>query len=208
MGEMVELLAGERQKSETSRAIQACNDWLRMGPGRSLAQLARQYTETSQNVPPTRSKATLKSWSERYGWAQRGEVYDVQLEAEKNARRRQALEEGLALDYERVIKLKELAGLLFEQLYERDADGKLYNLWVPDVKSVGSGDHVEIVDIERFNGSLLTQLRGTLDDLAAETGGRVKKADVTSGGEPFGIKIVDVFGDKRDSDSTEDASES
>ena len=35
------LLAGRRQKGESSRAVQGCNDFLRMGPGRSIAALAR-----------------------------------------------------------------------------------------------------------------------------------------------------------------------
>lgn len=33
---MAELLAGQRQPGEKGRAMSACNDYLLMGPGRSL----------------------------------------------------------------------------------------------------------------------------------------------------------------------------
>jgi hypothetical protein len=43
---------------------------------------------------------------------------------------------------------------------------------VPDVKSIGSGEFAERVDLVRFNAALLEQFRGTLDDIAQEVGQR------------------------------------
>lgn len=52
------------------------------------------------------------------------------------------------------------------------------NLWVADVKSIGSGEFAERVDIERFNSALVEQYRKVLEDIAKETGGRVQKQDI------------------------------
>lgn len=171
------LLAGARQKGESSRAIQGCNDYLRMGPSRSVAELYRRYAKTDIDALPTRSLATLKHWAARYGWTARGERYDAQLEEEKNARAQAIMSEGLALAYERVAKLHELAEFLEAQLYETGEDGVYHNVWVPDVKQIGNGQWAERVDIERFNSSLISEYRAALDDLAKETGGRAQKVD-------------------------------
>jgi hypothetical protein len=80
---VVALLAGKRQKGETYRAVIACNDWLLMGPGRSLRALWRQYSKIPQkapNQPPTRSYNTLKKWSRRHNWQKRAKLYDAEQE--------------------------------------------------------------------------------------------------------------------------------
>lgn len=175
----VTLLSGQVQSGESKKAILACNDWLRLGAGRTLVALVQKYTKIHQDTPSTKSLDTLKSWSTKYNWIERAEAHDAAIEDLKDARRKQAMESGLALDYERVGELKRLAGFLVEQMYEQGADGAYHNIWVPDVKQIGSGEHAERVDIERFNGELIAQLRGTLDDLAKETGGRKQKTEVT-----------------------------
>ncbi len=45
----IEPLVGQKQRGESYRAIQACNDYLRMGPGRSVAELRRNYQEMPEN---------------------------------------------------------------------------------------------------------------------------------------------------------------
>ena len=49
MGRMVQLLAGERCEGESDRAVVACNDYLRLGPGRSLRKLLKKPGKTRQN---------------------------------------------------------------------------------------------------------------------------------------------------------------
>lgn len=185
---MVELLAGERQARESKRAIWACNDYLRLGPGRSLQKLQQLYIEPSSTKPPSKHLRTLAEWSRQYGWQARAASYDAEierrrkeqdaaLEAEREARRRQIMESGLALDFERVERLKRLEGLLIQELGEIDEQGNLVALkedsvWAPDVKQIGSGKFAQQVDIVRFNRAIFETIRGLLDDLAKETGGR------------------------------------
>lgn len=171
----VVLLAGEKQSRETWRAVQACNDWLRLGPGRNLLLLFEQYKKQAKTGPnpPTRSYYTLKDWSTKYVWIDRAPLYDQAQENIKNAIRRQIMQEGLALDYERVLRLDRLAEFLEEQLYERGTDEKFHNVWLPDVRIVNRGKgKTEEVGIERFNAPLIREYRKALADLAAETGGR------------------------------------
>lgn len=168
-------LAGMRQDSETDKAVQACNDWLRLGPGRSLPGLLQKYSEMQQNAAPTRSKSTLSRWSANFNWSVRAAEYDATYEQRKNEERDREINYGLALDYERIRKLKRLAGFLETQIYEQDDDQQYCNVWVEDAKQIGSGKDAERVDIVRFNGSLIQQYRDVLDDLAKEVGDRVKK---------------------------------
>lgn len=190
----VEPLAGQRQRGESYRAAQACNDFLRSGPGRSLPALREKYSDSDQIQPPTRSIGTLKRWSTRYSWQERAETYDVELERQKNARRQEVMESGLALDFERTDELKRLAHFLIDQVYEQGKDGIYHNIWLPDVKQIGSGYNAERIDIERFNAAIIDQLRGVLDDLAKETGGRQKRVDVTSAGESIESALQKLAG--------------
>jgi hypothetical protein len=93
-----------------------------------------------------------------------------------------ALVEGYALKEHRVYKLSLLAALMEKDLLNGF-------LWTDQVKGVGSGEIAEIVDYEEFNASEVTQYRGVLDDIAKETGGRVQKTDVTSGGKVIQVTI-------------------
>ena len=160
---MVELLAGAKQRNETSKAVQACNDYLRMGPGRSLRVLARRYNDHEQKLTPTRSMGTLGNWSTRYGWQDRGEQYDAELETLKTAEADAVMQEGLALAHERVRMLKALA----EDLEPFVILG-----------ITKKGQEVKAVD-----PAAVAQLRGTLDDIAKETGGRVIKSEAKIDGE-------------------------
>jgi len=150
-----------------------------MGAGRSLASLQRAYTDQHDITPPTQSIDTLKRWSIHYGWQARAESYDAQIERQKTARATEIMHSGLALEHERVEKLERLATFLEEQIYEQGEDGVFHNVWLPDVKQIGAGEFAERVDIERFNSALIDQYRGTLDDLAKETGGRRNKTEVS-----------------------------
>lgn len=197
----IPLLAGERQSGESDNAVLACNDWLRLGPGRSLPALAEKYNEGQQKSAPTQSLATLQKWSSKNDWAERAVEFDANWDAIRNREREQELAYGLALDYERVRKLKRLADFLEAQIYEQGepdpSTGKrpYHNVWCPDVKVVGHGDSAEVVDIERFNGALFTQYRETLNDLAKEVGGRVQRssAEVSGpGGGAVEVRVISI----------------
>jgi hypothetical protein len=191
---MIALLAGERQRGESSKAAQACNDYLRLGPGRSLHDLWRVYAKVDQSQPPTRSLGTIKSWSARYGWQSRAADYDAKLEEEKNARAEKIMQSGLALEHERVDNLKDLAIFLWGEITTKGEDDSYPNVWLPDVKQIGSGVHAERVDIERFNSPLISEFRATLDDLAKETGGRKQRHEHTGeGGGAIPVKHYITF---------------
>lgn len=184
----VKLLAGEPKPNETVRAIQACNDYLRMGPGRSLGKLLAKYAKTNKNQPPTDSIATLKEWSAAFDWQERVAAYDADRDTEKTEKRRREFETGLAQDVERIRKLKRLARFLEDQIYEEDDPNAVVivgssesgatevaissspypNVWLRDAKTVAK----KRVDIFRFNSAIISEYRGVLDDLAKETGGR------------------------------------
>lgn len=169
---VIELLAGERVKGETDKAAQACNDFLRDGPGRTLAALIAKYTKSVQKRPPTQAIGTLKRWSTKYNWQDRASIYDAGIEAEKTQAANEMMQTGLALEHERVGKLKDLATFLWGQINEIDDRGRHPNVWVRDVKQIGGGEFAEKVEIERFNAALISEYRGVLDDLAKETSGR------------------------------------
>lgn len=196
----IEPLVGQRQSRETKKSIQACNDYLRMGPGRSLAKLCQTYTESGPENPPTKHVATLKTWSTTYGWSTRADAYDAEIERQKNevleARRLEALETGLALDYERVLKLKHLADSLAGEIWDEAGEFIEDKIWLPDVKSIGSGEYAKRVDIVRFNRPMLDEFRATLDDLAKETGGRKQRLEHT-GKDGGPIKTQDMTEEER-----------
>ena len=188
---LVELLAGQRHERESDKAVQACNDWLRLGVGRTVVLLHEQYEFLQESSIPTKALGTLYQWHNDYDWRSRAAIYDVDLEERKNKEREAVIKQGLALEFERVKKLKRLARLLESQIYEQDATtGQFVNLWVDDVKSVGSRDNAEIVEIVRFNPALLDQYRKVLEDIAKETGGRVQRTDVTTAGEQIQLPVV------------------
>jgi len=173
----VQLLAGEKAEGESKNAVLACNDYLRMGAGRSLRTLVARYDKFEQKLTPTRSLGTLGNWSTQYDWQARAEAYDAALDAEKTAvaaaRRKAVMENGLALDFERVNELYEL----YEKLKHEFV---LHGLYYTDTKLSATG---MTVDVEVFNKPLIDSLRATLDDLAKETSGRKQKAEIEHSGE-------------------------
>lgn len=186
---------------ESARARQAWADYLAMGEGRSLRELAARYRQQVQAEgepgAPTEHLSRLEQWSTTFGWQARlqaiADAAAAEAEAAIRARRRAILESGLALDFERVDVLKRVAAQLLDEL---ETGGRL---WVRDVKAIGSGENAERVDIERFNAAEVEQLRGLLDDIAKEKGERVKKHELAGPrGGPIGVRHqvkVDRSGD-------------
>lgn len=182
MPETLTPLAGERKSNESDRAVQGCNDYLRMGPGRSLPKLHGRYTKSNKKEQPTDSLQTLKNWSTDFGWQKRAAEYDAASERDKNARRQKVFDTGLAQDHARVTELKKLAGFLKGEIYEtngvvegHESEFKHHKVWLRDVKVVGGGEDAYPVTIYRFNSQLIDQYRGVLDDLAKEVGDRRQK---------------------------------
>lgn len=169
-----------------------------------MGDLYHYYAETDQYEPPTAVLSTLKQWSARYGWVKRAESYDAELERQKNEYAAEVMHSGLAQAHERVVELKRLARFLLEEMYEQGEDGVYHNVWLPDVKQIGSGDYAERVDIERYNSPLVSDIRGVLDDLAKETGGRKQRQEISGPeGGPVNITVREVVVRLTDGESVE-----
>jgi hypothetical protein len=68
-----------RHQAETARAYRAKQDYLAMGPGRSLEKLLASYRAQIQNGtgnPPSRHRATICEWSRRWGWVELAGQFD------------------------------------------------------------------------------------------------------------------------------------
>jgi len=175
----IQLLAGNKEKGESPLATSACNDYLRMGPARSIAGLHRAYIANDPNYH--RSMNSLYHYSWDFNWARRAEEYDARMEAQKNLVAAETLATGLATATTRIERLKRLAQLLEEEIAR---PGRLY---IEDTKQVGTGRFAKQVKTIRFNSALVDQYRGALDDIAKETGGRSKAAG--SDGMPVRIEV-------------------
>lgn len=132
---------------------------------------------------------TPQSWHDafkKWKWKERAEAYDVHLQQERESlaaiERAKVLSEGYALMHERVKTLNVLAKKLVADI----AKGKMYR---SDVRSIGNGKDARAVDVELFEEGLVRELRGLLDDIAKETGERVKKSDVAISKLPGSIYI-------------------
>lgn len=191
MSDQVERYAGRKGKSESPRARRAFEDYLRMAPGRTQARSLRNLLAAYKQDPlaPTKSWTTLSNWSAEYEWVQRAAQFDreqaARLSAEYEERRKAIMEVGLAQVHERVGKLVEI----FDRLYADFADNN--KVWLRELKGIGSYENFQVVEVVRFNAGLVGELRATLDDIAAEVGGRPRKTELTGkGGGPIRSSTV------------------
>jgi hypothetical protein len=194
--QILELLAGTRYENESDKSVQACNDWLRLGAGRTIPLLLEQYEFLPENTSPTKSLNSLYKWHNVYDWKGRATQFDETIEAFKTAEHLNTLQRGLGLTYERVKKLYRLSSFLEAQLFELsepDENGVQHysSLWVHDVKQIGKGEDIERVDIERFNAALISEYRASLADIAKEVGGRIEKKELTGkDGGDLTIRVI------------------
>lgn len=105
----------------------------------------------------------------------------IELDKLKEAGELDALKSGLALKDKRVEVLQKLADRMVTDLLPAELKDSL--LWVTQAKTVANEKYTYL----EFNKAEVDALRGTLDDIAAEVGERVKKTDVTSGGEKLNM---------------------
>lgn len=109
---------------------------------------------------------------------------NIKVEAIKSIGETNALISGLAIKENRVAKLQALADRMLADLLEKD------KLWLLQVKGIGGTENYERVEYYEFNKAEVDALRGILDDIASEVGGRVRKADLTTAGKPIGQPAV------------------
>lgn len=115
---------------------------------------------------------------------------DTKLNEIKEAGEMDALTTGLALKDKRVEVLQKLADRMVTDLLPAELKDSL--LWVQQAKTVANEKYTYL----EFNKPEVDTLRGVLDDIAAEVGDRVKKTDVTSGGEKIATLSPEQIAEK------------
>lgn len=207
------LIVGERAEGESDRQVRFCNEYLRMGPGRSLSKLseslhrelaaqnaaARKAGLATRRVPTQDSLFQIcKTYSAKFSWVARARAYDASLEEARTRRAHEILNTGMATPHGRVHALKELADELLSTLKAKGLYGK-------KLRSIReSGEDYRIVHDEVFRSKELRELRGLLDDLAQETGGRVQRHDVKLTGIAGILSTASAFTDDDDEDTERD----
>jgi hypothetical protein len=197
-------------RRETKRSNQAFRHYAMLGASRSIEKLfdafPQLFPSDSGVIAPTKSIHTLRDWSGDFHWVERANRFDeIQNEKDRatyEARRKEIMESGLALTHERVEELKGI----YTRLKGYLADQK--NIWLPDVKSVRVGSALEStpegkmrevgeyerVEFVRFNSPLFEKMFEALEALAAETGGRAKRNELT-GKDGGAIQFTDISSD-------------
>jgi hypothetical protein len=163
-----------RTRVETARQKQAFADYLALGPGRSLQALFDYYQR--QSHPPVRNLTRLKDWSRWFDWQGRVDraaaVSIVSVEQAAADERERLLTSGYAQQHERIGALNQLATALMGSLFSASGDALLTRTERMTLK-----DGV-VIEREVFRKPELEQLRGLLDDLAKETGGRQRNVRI------------------------------
>lgn len=94
----------------------------------------------------------------------------------RDAGEHEALTSGLAIKAERVRVLQRLADKMLKDLVPEQEGARSY-LWTDQVKGIGGGEDFERIDYLEFNKAEVDALRGVIDDIAKEMGGRVQKLE-------------------------------
>ncbi len=160
----------ERQPGESKLWFERFTVFLLLGPRRSIPK-AHARAENPAHIWDWKTMAARNRWHER------ADYWDNHNYREELARREEALHTGFALDYERVLYLKERA------LKRARALSKLEDALTADA------DHTNVLLEHRWDlmNKALTQ---TFADLAAETGGRVKRVSVVKELTDYAVQLA------------------
>ena len=116
---------------ESARAAQAWADYLAMGPGRSLDELCRRYSNATIPTPTKRVK-TLKDWSVAFGWQDRLRAISEQearLVSERESQARAELQSsGIANRQNRIDALNDRWLKMQQVITERANDPLVQNV--------------------------------------------------------------------------------
>lgn len=163
----------DRQEGESPLWFRRFERFRLMEPVRKIAAVFQEEQPEEnrgkqRNDPPGVWYEIAKEWR----WEERAAAWDAflddQLEKQIAQERKKILRSNYALMHKRI----ELLDRKTQQLAEitDTPDG----IWVPDVKSVGTGPNAIQVDLVQFNDAAFRELREYLTDIADEMGERVK----------------------------------
>src|SRR6266704_413917 len=165
----------DRQKDENGK-LEPMLWWRRFEIYRLLAPVRTMTLADRTEVPDTDRKFAPTRWymnAKQWKWDERASAWDKfqaeELEKQIAAEQKRIFNRQYALIHKRVKALNKLAKKL--EAYMEDEN----NIWLPDVKSIGTGPSAERVDLIKFNDALISEYRATFADLADELGHLIKK---------------------------------
>lgn len=142
-----------------------------LGATRTLRKLYRMKRDEKGLKALPREWGASTSWTQKareWKWIERAEAWDDFIREKADETAEGVLSEGLALPHVRIEKLKRVA----EKLEDYILDPK----------------------VTKISSYVIEQYRGVLDDIAKETGGRVKETRFTAGNNGSIQQIVTVWG--------------
>ena len=169
--ETIPLIAGTPEPDEPIAAIKACNDFIRLGRTRSKTRLMDWYRDN-----PTLAAASwsqICTWYVRFSWMVRGNLYDMEVERALTARQQEVFGQGLATIHERVLELQRIYLEVKPRLIKIPQSEETQYTYSDEKGWVDENGNPPPKDTP-VNTDVLQQMRGLLDDLALETGGRTK----------------------------------
>lgn len=172
----------ERQEGEPLIWYSRFRRYLLLFPKRTVAAVYATESGPKEDDNGKQRKSEPSGYwydiAKQWHWEDRAQAWDAAQYAEEEQSRKRILQSGWALDHNRIMTLIEVTQALREMMNDPS------QVWLADVKAVGSGPGAERVDLVQFNADLFRELREYLTDIAEETGGRAKKQETTIKGLP------------------------
>lgn len=169
--------AWDRQEGEPAIWYSRFTRYRLLFPKRSVAAVYALEQEPKEGGDGKQRKSEPSGYwyemAQHWHWEARALAYDAAQFAEEEQARKRILQSGWALDHHRIQTLVEVVQML-RQMMQDPAQ-----VWLADVKAIGSGPGAERVDLVQFNAELFRELREYLTDIAEETGGRVRRQETT-----------------------------
>jgi hypothetical protein len=139
---------------------------------RSINAVYEQEVKEKQGKTSTKIGPEWYEAAKEWKWQERAEAWDIYRRNERDRLLILEEEEILKSEYAVMHKRVELLNRKAKQLEEITDNQE--EIWVPDVKSIGTGPNAQRVDLVQFNDSAFRELREFLTDIADEKGERVK----------------------------------
>lgn len=165
----------QQRNNETFKAYKAFATYRDMGSSRSIQIVADKLGYKTAHL--------CWKWSAEHDWVARCKAFDSYIQEIEQAKYKENVENALTVRYasimERINALNSLTESLELEIYEDPGTRKKLkrsNLYLMGVKG------------ETFNSPLLSEYRACLADLAAETGGRIRKQEIST--PTAGIKVL------------------
>ncbi len=156
------LLTGKRVLGESGRQVRYCNEYLLLPPHKRSILALYERCKADPILTDVPARTTLQTWYHRFDWKGRADKHDRAIERKRARAQEQTMLVGLATPARRVRTLKYLSARLLQE-FDKGM------LWLDRKKTVGDK---EVITEIQYNSALINDIRGLLDDIARETGGR------------------------------------